>query len=160
MVLAHRASAGVSAYAIDPVVPNGGFYVRYDGPVGVTLIGEPQLLALNLMRSDVPTALIGQYLVDTLPQSDLLLVEEHFVASSGRHAPPLVAVAAVEPGDILGVTHASLISVLLDSLKYDHRAPTPPPPGLLRCMWSPPFRPHHSQQRKLRPRPRLSCLSI
>ena len=30
------------AYAIDPVAPGGGFHLRYDGAVGVTLSDEPR----------------------------------------------------------------------------------------------------------------------
>lgn len=54
VVLAHRVSAGLLAYAIDPDVLDGGFYLRYDSAVGVTLSGEPQLPALNLKRSNTP----------------------------------------------------------------------------------------------------------
>ena len=50
----------------------------------------------------VVVPLTGHYLVDMLPQSDLPLGEEHFVAS-GRQVIPLVEVANPEPGDIFGV---------------------------------------------------------
>ena len=69
------------AYAIDPVGSGGGFHLCYGGAVGVTLSDEPQLLAANLVRSNGSQALTGHYLVDMPPQSDLLSVEEHFVAS-------------------------------------------------------------------------------
>ena len=59
-----------------------------------------------------------------IPPPDLPSVEELFVAS-GRQALPLVGVAALEPGDILGVAHAPLLSVPLDVLQLDNRVPSP-----------------------------------
>ena len=44
MEFSHHAPAGVQAYTIDPVASGGGFHLRYDGAVGVTLSDEPQLL--------------------------------------------------------------------------------------------------------------------
>ena len=58
-------------------------------------------------------------------QRDLPSVEEHFVAC-GRQLLPLVEVADLEPGDILGVAHAPLLSVPLGVLQQDNRAPNPP----------------------------------
>ena len=60
-----------------------------------------------------------------MPQSHLRSVEEHFVAS-GRPVLPLVGVAALELGDTLGVAHAPLLSVALDVLQQDNRAPSLP----------------------------------
>ena len=60
-----------------------------------------------------------------IPLPDLPSVEEHFVAS-GRQVLLLVGVAALEPGDILGVAHAPLLSVPLNVLQQDNRAPSPP----------------------------------
>ena len=97
--LFHHAPTGMSMYPIDPTASGGGFHVRYEGATGVTLSDDPQLLAVNLVRSDGYPALTGHYLVDMMPQPDLPSVEEHFVAS-GRQALPLVGVAALEPGDI------------------------------------------------------------
>ena len=65
--LSHHAPAGMRAYAITPVASGGGFHLRYDGTVGVTLSDEPQLLALNLVHSNGYQALTGHYLVDMLP---------------------------------------------------------------------------------------------
>ena len=96
------------AYSINTVASGGGFHLRYDGTVGVTLSGKPQLLAVNLVRSNRPQALTGHFVVDMLPQSDLPSMEEHFVAS-GRPVLPLVRMADLELGDILGVTHAPLM---------------------------------------------------
>lgn len=49
--LSHHASTGLSACTIDPIASGGGFHLRYDGTVGVALSDEPQLLAVNLVRS-------------------------------------------------------------------------------------------------------------
>ena len=57
--LSHHPSAGVRAYAINPVASGGGFHLRYDGTVGVTLSDELQLLAVNLVRSNGSEALTG-----------------------------------------------------------------------------------------------------
>ena len=88
------------------------FHLCYDGAVDVTLSDEPKLLAVNLVRSNGSHALTGHYLVDVIPLSDLPSEEEHFVAS-GRQIIPLVAVSNLEPGDLLGVTHALLIFLSL-----------------------------------------------
>ena len=53
----------------------------YDGTTGVTLSDEPQLLAVNLVRSNGSPALTGHYLVDILPQPDIRSGQKHFVAS-------------------------------------------------------------------------------
>ena len=71
----------MSAYAIDPIAPDGGFHLLYDGTVGVTLSDEPQLLEVNLVRINGSLALTGHYLVDMLPLSSILSMQEHFVAS-------------------------------------------------------------------------------
>ena len=115
LALSHHTPACVLAYAIDPVVSDGGFHLRYDGTVGVTLSHEPQLFAVNLVGSNGYPALTGHYLVNMLPQPDLPLVEEHFIAS-GRQVLLLVGVADVEPGDLLGVAHTTLIRVPLGAL--------------------------------------------
>ena len=56
---------------------------------------------------------------------DLLSVDEHFVASR-RQVLPLVGGAALEPGDVLGVAHAPLLSVPPDVFQKNNRAPNPP----------------------------------
>ena len=120
------------AYAINPVASGGDFHLRYDGAVGVTLSDEPQLLAVNLVRSNGSQALSGHYLVDMPPQSEFPPVEEQFVAS-GRQVIPLVRVSNLEdPGDTLGVAHASLMYILLDALQHDGRpsGPSSGPPGV------------------------------
>ena len=122
--LSHHAPVGVRAYAIDPVTLGGSFHLRYDGAVGVTLSDEPQLLAVNLFRSNGSQAFTGHYLVDMLPHSDLPTLKEHFVTSE-RQVLPLVGVAKLEPGDILGVTHAPLMCVPLDAMHSGPRVVTP-----------------------------------
>ena len=67
LTLSHHATTGVSAYAINPIAADGGFHLLYDGTVGFTLSDEPQLLEVNLMRSNGSPAPTGHYLVDMLP---------------------------------------------------------------------------------------------
>ena len=81
LTLSHHATTGVSAYAIDPTATDGGFYLLYDGAVGITLSDERQLLEVNLLRRNCSPALRGQYLVDMLPQPGILSMQKHFDAS-------------------------------------------------------------------------------
>ena len=120
-----------AGYAVNPVALGGGFHLRNYGAVGVTRSDEPQLIAVNLVRSNDSQALTGHNLVDMLPKSDLLSEEEHFVAS-GRQVIPLVGVSNLEPGDLIGVAHAPLICVPLDALQHDARpsGPSSDPPGV------------------------------
>ena len=118
--LSHHAPAGVRAYAVNPVDSGGGFHLCYHGAEGVTLSDEPTLPAVTFVCSNGSQALTEHYLVDVLPQSDLPAEEQHFVAS-GRQVIPLVRVSNLEPGDLLGVAHAPLISVLLDPLQHADR---------------------------------------
>ena len=68
-----------------------------------------------------------------LPRITLIMPsgEEHFVAS-GRRVMPLVGVSNLEPGDILGVTHAPLMCVPLGAFQHDGRSsgPSSGPPGV------------------------------
>ena len=59
LTLSHRATTGVSEYVIDPTAIGGGFHLLYNGDVGVTLSDEPQLLEVNLVRSNGSPALTG-----------------------------------------------------------------------------------------------------
>ena len=127
--LSDQASAGVRAYAVNPVALGGGFHLVSpvalgggfhlcnDGAVGVTLSDEPTLLTVKFVRSNCSRALTGYYLVDTLPQSDMPSEKEHFVFSE-RQVIPLFGVSNLEPGGLLGVAHAPLISVPLDALGH------------------------------------------
>ena len=116
LTLSHHATTGVLAYAIEPTATNGGFHLLYDGTVGVTLSDEPQLLEVNLVRSNGSPSLTGHYLVHMLPQPGILSFQEHFVAS-GRQVLPLTGVANLEPGDLVGVAHAPLLSIPLGALQ-------------------------------------------
>ena len=98
----------------------------YDGNAGVTLSDEPQLLEINLVRSNGSPALTVHYLVDMLPQPGILSMQEHFVAS-GRQFLPLTDVADLEPGDFVGVAHAPLLIVPLGGLRHASDASGPHP---------------------------------
>ena len=101
----------MSAYAIDPTATEVVSTYSMMGAVGVTLSDEPQLLEVNLVHSNGSPALTRQYLVDMLPQPGILSMQEHFV-SSGRQMLPLIGVADLEPGDLVGVAHAPLFAFL------------------------------------------------
>ena len=117
LTLPHHITTGVAAYTGDPLASNGASHLRCDGNTGVTLLGEPQLLAVNLVRSNGSLALTGHYFVDILPQPDFLSGQKHFVAS-GRHVIPLAGVADLEPGDLVGVADAPLLRVPLGALQH------------------------------------------
>ena len=85
--MSHHATTGVSAYVIDPTTTDGGFHLLYDGTVGVTLSDEPQLLEVNLVRSNGSPALTGHYLVDMLPQPGILSMHEHSLPQGGTCFP-------------------------------------------------------------------------
>ena len=131
--MSHHAKAGVSAYAIDPNVEGGAFHLLYGGTVGVTLSDEPQLLEVNLLRSNDSPALTGHYLVDMLSQSSFLLAQEHFVAS-GRQLLPLTGVVDLEPGDLVGVAHAPLLRVPLGALRHATDVSEPLPDQFPDCL--------------------------
>ena len=59
LTLSHHAKTGVSAYAMDPIAEGGGFHPLFGGTVGITLSDEPQLLEVNLVRSNGSPALTG-----------------------------------------------------------------------------------------------------
>ena len=118
LTLSHHATTGVSAYAIDLTATDDSFHLLYDGNVGVTLSDEPQLLEVNLVRSNGSPALTGHYrhyLVDMLPQPGILSMQELF-AASGRQVLPLTAVTDLEPPDLAGIAHAPPLSVPLGAL--------------------------------------------
>ena len=133
--MSHHAKTGMSAYVIDPIAADGGFHLLYDGTVGVTLSDEPQLLEVNLVRSNGSPALTGHYLVDMLPQPSILSMQEHFVAS-GRQLFPLTGVADLEPADLVGVAHDPLLSVPLGALQHATHAAEPHPGQFADCQVS------------------------
>ena len=67
LTLSHHPTTGVSAYAINLTATDGCFHLLHDGTVGITLSDEPQLLEVNLVRSNCSPALTGHYRVDTMP---------------------------------------------------------------------------------------------
>ena len=87
LTLSHYATTGVAAYAVDPAASNGAFYLRYDCTTGVTLSDEPQLLAVNLVRSNGSPSLTRNYFVDILPQTDILLGRKHLLLQDDRCFP-------------------------------------------------------------------------
>ena len=135
LTLSHHATAGVSAYAIDPTAQDGGFHLLFDGTVGVTLSDEPQLLEVDLVRSNGSPALTGHYLVDILPQPGILSMQENFVAS-GRQVLPLTGVADLDPGDLVGVAHAPRLRVPLGALQHATYAAEPHPGQIADCQVS------------------------
>ena len=109
LTLSHHAPTGASVSVPDPLACGGGFHLLYDGADRVNLSAEPQLLPVNLARSNGRPALTGHYLVEMLPpQPDVLLAEERF-AASGRQILPISGATDLEPGDLLGVAHATLM---------------------------------------------------
>ena len=98
----------------DPLASGGGVHFGCDGADSATLLSdEPQLLAVNLVRSNGFSAHKGHYLVEMLPQPNLLFAEEHLVAS-GRQVLPMVGSADLELGNLLGVAHAFLMRTPID----------------------------------------------
>ena len=165
--IVRHAPTGMSVYAIDPAASGGGFHLPYEGAAGVTLSVDYQLLAVTLARGDGSPALTGHYLVDMRPQSDLPSVESHFVAS-GRQVLPLVRVAGLEPGDILDVALAPLLSVPLDVLQQENRPPNPlsglsevsPVSAVTVSPLTAPASPSRTLLGRLSPEQRASCLRV
>ena len=118
----HHAPTGLSAFVPDPLASGGGFHLLYDGADSVPLSGEAQLLSVNIVRSNGLSALIGHYLVETLPQPGLVFSDEHFVAL-GRQVLPMVAAADLEPGDLLGVVHVPLMRAPIDAIQGEDSVP-------------------------------------
>ena len=121
LTLSHHATTGVVAFAIDPAASNGAFHLRYNGTIGVTLSDEPQLLAVNLVRSNGSPALTGHYFVDILPQPDIISGQKHFVAPE-RQVLPFIGVADLEPG-----ADAPLLRIPLGALQHPTQAAGPHP---------------------------------
>ena len=126
LTLSHHAMPGVAAYAVDLAATNGAFRPLYDGTTGVALSGVPQLLAVNLVRSNGSPILTGHYRVDILPQPGILLGQKHFV-SSRRQVLPLTGVADLGPGDLVGVADVPLLLVPLRALQHITHATRPHP---------------------------------
>ena len=76
LTLSHHTTTGVWACAVDPTATGGGFHLLYDGTVGFTLSDEPQLLDVNLVRSNSSPVPIGHYRLDMLPQPGIRLMQK------------------------------------------------------------------------------------
>ena len=81
---------------------------------------------VNLVCSNGSPALTGHYLVDILPQPDIFSAQKHFVAS-GRQVLPLIGVADLESGDLVGAADAPLLRILLGALQHPIHAVGPHP---------------------------------
>ena len=126
LTLSHHATQGVAAYTVDPAATNGGFHLLHDIAAGVALSDGPQLLEVNLVRSNGSPALTGHYLVDILPQPDIPSGQKHF-AAPGRQVLSLTGVTDFEPGDLVGVADAPLLRVPLGALQHTTHAADPHP---------------------------------
>ena len=122
--MSHHATTGVAAYAVDPAATDGSFHLLYDGTTGVALSDEPQLLAVNLVRSNGSPVLIGHHFVDILPQPDFISGQKHIVAS-GCQVLPLTGVADFDPGELVGVADAPLLRVPQGALQHTTHAAGP-----------------------------------
>ena len=127
LTLSYHATTGVAAYAVNPAASNGAFHLCYDGTTGVTLSDERQLLAVGLVRSNGSPALTGHYFVDILPQPDIRSGKKRFFCTSGRQVLPLIGVADLEPGDLVGVADAPLLRIPLGALQHPTQASGPLP---------------------------------
>ena len=78
LTLSHHAPTGASAFVPDPLASSGGFHLQYDDADSVNLSDEPPLLAVSLICSSGSPALTGHYLIEILPQLDLVFAEELF----------------------------------------------------------------------------------
>ena len=81
LTMSHHATTGVAAFAVNPAATDGSFHLLYDGTIGVALSDEPQLLAVNLVRSNGSPVLTGHRFVNILPQPDFISGQKHIVAS-------------------------------------------------------------------------------
>ena len=157
--LFHHGPAGVRAYTIDPVASGGDFHLRYDGAVGLTLSDEPQLLAVNLVRSNGSQALTGHTNWSTCSPSltcpqwrnNLSTLDTRSFPSLGWRISSL-AISTQWP---------TLRSCAFRWTPCSTTADLPAfPLAHLRSPRSLPLRLHLSQLRPLRPRPRLPCLRV
>ena len=90
------------------------------------IVDEPQLLEVNLVRSNGSPALTGHHIVDILPQPDISSRQKHFV-SSGWQVFPLTRAVDLEPGDLVRVADAALLRVPLGALQHTTHAAGPHP---------------------------------
>ena len=79
LTLSHHARTGASAFGPDPFASGGGFRPLYNGADSVILRDEPHLLVVNLVRSNGSPVLTRHYIVEILPQPDLIFAKKHSV---------------------------------------------------------------------------------
>ena len=103
------------AFVHDISETSDNYQLRYAGQWPIRLLPEHQLVQVELVRSDGSPALVGDYLVDMLPQTAMFSSEEHFV-SNGKQCLPLAGVSALQPGNVLGMASAPLLQVSLSAI--------------------------------------------
>ena len=118
LTLNHHNEGGATAFVHDVTEISDNYQLRYAGQWPIQLHPEHQLVQVELVRSDGSPALVGNYLVDMLPQTSMFSSEEHFV-SNGRQRLPLAGVSFLQPGDILGVASAPLLQIPLSAVPRD-----------------------------------------
>ena len=89
LTLSHHAPTDASAFEPDRLASGGGFHLRYDGIDRVTLSYEPQLLAVNVVRSNGVPALTGHISSKCCPSRTFLL--KKILPLQGHRSSPSVA---------------------------------------------------------------------
>ena len=117
LTLAHHIDVGATAFVHDIAAVLESHQLRYAGQWPIQLRPEHQLVQVELVRSDGSPALVGNYLVDMLPQTSMFSSEEHFV-SNGCQRVPLAGISFLQPGDVLGMASAPLLQVPLSAIPH------------------------------------------
>ncbi len=118
LTLGLHSETGATAFIHDVSETSDNYQLRYAGQWPIQLHPEHQLVQVELVRSDGSPALVGNYLVDMLPQTAMFSSEEHFV-SNGRQRIPLAGVSFLQPGDVLGLASAPLLQIPLSAVPRD-----------------------------------------
>lgn len=77
LTLAHHKQSGAEAFVRDVSASAGNYQLRYAGKHSIQLLPEHQLVQVDMVRSDGSPALVGNYMVDMLPQTSMFSSEEH-----------------------------------------------------------------------------------
>lgn len=77
---------------------------------------EHQLVQVELVRTDGSPALVGNYLVDMLPQTSSFLLKNTLFLINGRQRVPLAGVSFLQLGDVLGMASAPLLQIPLSAV--------------------------------------------